>query len=132
MIREQDFAAALGDYVEVRGTHESLQAGEAGLGADQIEALLGRPQSCEFCVVNENVGGTGGVRTVFEIQDAAVQEERGAIGVEEDRRCRVVVALDDQSAFGQFQQHIGNWARRKIGIEHDHSHASCVEKQNHH
>src|SRR5271163_2730072 len=79
---------------------ERLNAREAGLGSDQIKSRLSDPESCELSVGEEDVRGARRVRAVLKILYAAVQEQSGAIGVEVDRRGRVIVALRNQSAVG--------------------------------
>ena len=51
-------------------------------------------------IVDENVGRAGRVGAVHQIVEASVQQQRVAIGVEEDRRKRVVVMIDDQLSRG--------------------------------
>ena len=85
---------------------------------DDVAATLGQPEIFPLLVIDEHIRRTGSVRTVDQVIETAVQQQRSTVGVEKYRRKSVVMMIDDERAPGRLQQRIGQGTGRHVGIEH--------------
>ena len=78
---------------------------------EDVEAIGRKPAREKFLVADEDGRASGGVGAVFEIVDAAVQEERGTVCVKEDGRECVVLAVNDELPLWSPKQSFGQRPR---------------------
>ncbi len=93
--------------------------GQVGAVDEEVGASIPGPQGLQCAVVDEDLRGVRGIGAVFEIVAAAVPEQRGFVGVEEDRREGIVRVSFDQDAGLSASEGVGQRFRAEIRIEDD-------------
>jgi len=98
MIREKYFAPTREDRSQMLAASKSLKSPHLGSVRDNVASLRRQPHPGPLRVVDENVWRAWRIGTVHEIVEPSVQQQSRAVGVEKNRRERVVVMIDDQLA----------------------------------
>jgi hypothetical protein len=73
MIGQQEFATALGHYVEVRTPHQFFDAWDRRPFHQQIVSFGPAPQSREVRIIQEDVRSVGSIRSILQVGLTAVQ-----------------------------------------------------------
>ena len=125
-------SAAFGHHVQLLASYIVLQAWQRRVPGHKIISAGTGPKFLKFRVIDKNVRRAWRIRSVRQVQNAAVQQQRRLVGVEEYRRIRVVMLVDDQLAFRRIQNRLSQRPRRQIGIEGHQRHPRRLEEQHHH
>src|SRR5258708_706886 len=113
-------------------SHRRAQRLEARLVRDQIETRCSTPQTGELSVVDKDARRIRRIRAVFQVVAAAIEQQCGAICIEEDGRIRVVLSINDELAGRRVLQRLRQRTRRKIWIEYHERAAAGMTEQYHH
>src|SRR6516165_11846844 len=100
----------------MRGVNERIKVRDTVTVGEHVEAVGRRPPRKKLPVADEDGGAAGSVGAVFKIIDATVPQECGAVGVKEDGRERVVLAVHNELALRRAEQRSGQWAGREVRI----------------
>src|SRR5260221_5342789 len=96
LIGHEEIAAGFFHYMHARGADELLIMSNAGAVQEQVVTLRRGPESREVGVADEDLRCAARIRAVFEIIDTPIEQECSAVGIEEDRRERVVgISFDE-------------------------------------
>src|SRR5271165_1661922 len=104
MIGQQQFAASRGNDKETRRVEPYFQPGKRWSLDQQIVTVRLIPAAQKFVVVDEDIQRAGCVGSIFQVGLAAIQQQRGAVGVEEYRGKRVVSVILNQLTGRSFDQ----------------------------
>src|SRR5712672_1257019 len=98
-----------------------------GVGQHVATSRLG-PQICELRVPDENRWASRSVGAVLQIVSAAIQQQRGAAGVEKDGRKRIIFTVENELTSRGIEERFGERPRPKIWIEFYERQAAGVKK----
>src|SRR5215472_2227680 len=132
MIREHYFPTARSHYGQTLLPHQFLKLPK-GLGiSQQIIALRATPALFELGIVDKYVWRAWGVGPVFQIEIAAVQNQRIPVRVKRNRGKLIVVAVVDQRSFGRVQDSFGKGTRGQERVKNHKRQTRRVKKDDHH
>src|SRR5882672_9178513 len=106
-IAEQELSAALQHNLQPILSYQLLEPRQGRPGSHQVAAFGPGPQPRETGVVEEDIRSARRVRSVHQVVHAAVQQQRVAIGVVEDRRKSVILIVDHQFSWRRGVQSLG-------------------------
>src|SRR5712671_6326392 len=98
-----------------------------GVGQHVAAHRLG-PQIRELRVSDKYRRASRSVGPVLQIVSAAIQQQRGAAGVEKDGRKRIIFAVENELTRRGIEEPFGEWPRSKIRIEFYERQAAGVKK----
>src|SRR6267378_6857503 len=98
-----------------------------GVGQHVAARRLG-PQIRELHVSDENRWASRSVGGVLQIVSAAIQQQRGAAGVEKNGREGIILAVENELTRRGSEECFGEWPRSKIRIEFNERQAAGVKK----
>src|SRR5260370_39404669 len=113
-------------------SHRRAQRLEARLVRDQIETRCSTPQTGELSVVDKDARRIRRIRAVFQVVAAAIEQQCGAICIEEDGRISVVLSINDELSGSRVLQGLRQGTGREIWVEYDKRATAGVTKQHHH
>src|SRR5260370_12930118 len=132
LIREKQLAATGRDFMKLCCAHDLRQMRDVAAVRQYVAAPGLGPQSRELRVPDENGRASRGVRAVLEIVHAAVQQQRGASGIEKNGRKRIILAVQNQLTGRGIEESIGEQAGPKIRVEFNERQTAGMEKHHHH
>src|SRR5450631_1602690 len=106
LVGEQVVPAAFGNNVHIFAPSYVFKMCQVGTISQQIISVPAAPVCGKPLVVNENRGRSWRVGPVFKVVFATVEQQGGAIGIEEHRRKGIVGVGFNQLAGGAVQQAI--------------------------
>ena len=136
-IAEHELSAAFDHRMQRFAAHQFLEALHLRLFHADVVKIPGEPAVAEPRVVDEHIARrVRRIRTVFEIVDAAVQQQHALavirLGVKYDGGECIVLIVENQRAVRRAIERFGQRPRRQIGIEHHQRQPRGVDEQHHH
>src|SRR6266852_3817686 len=131
-IGQQHFAAACGDDLKISPAKQIVEPRQLVGLCNEVIALWLKPKFFQPAIVDKHVRHTWRRRSIFQIVELAVQEQRVLIRVENEGRKCVVVVINDEFSRGRRTEGLRERTRREVRIEDDEREPGGVKKQNHH
>src|SRR3954469_12187446 len=117
--------------VQLRRTYQLLEPRHVTSVCEQVRSRRVRPKGLESLVVDENLGCAGSIGAVLQIVATPVEQQRSAIGVEEDRRESVVRVGLDQLSWRAFLQRLSQRIGAEISVKAHQRQPRSLEKDDH-
>jgi hypothetical protein len=110
MVGKNKFTAPCSDDFEMISAYQVFEFLEIRLVGHKIVALRVEPEPLESRVVDEDVWSARGIRPIFKIKVASVQDQGVALYIKRYGRQCPVIMVHDQLSLGRLQQRFGERA----------------------